>query len=146
MEGESTPVALHGGVTLTIIAAAGSLTGMALSSPGQRLMSWLVVLFAAGTLLGHVCVLEPGHPHLGDPSAGIGSAGSDSGGPVTIDEASCESLKPASASAWSVMRAIDNRSLPAAGLAGRDPVRVGRAASASVRHPPLFVLHAALLI
>jgi hypothetical protein len=117
---------------------------MAPSSPGHRLMCRLVVLFAVGTLLGHVCALEPGHHHPADASAGIGFAGPDSGGPVAIDEASCENLKPASV--WPVIRAIDNRPLPVPGLVVPGSVRAGRAASALVPRPPLFVLHAALLI
>jgi len=107
-------------------------------------MCWLVVLFAVGTLLGPVCALESGHHHLADASAGIGSAGPDFGGPVTIDQASCESLKPASA--WPVMRAIDSRPPPVPGLAVPDSTRAGRAATVPVPRLPLFVLHAALLI
>ena len=102
------------------------------------------MLFAVATMLGHVCGLEPGHHHLADASAWIGSAGPDSGGPVAIDEASCESLKPPSA--WPVMRAIDSQPLPVPGLAVPGLARAGQAASAPVPRPPLFVLHAALLI
>jgi hypothetical protein len=111
---------------------------------GSPLMCRLVLLFAVGTLLGHVCAPEPGHHHLVDASACIGSTGPDSGGPMAIDEASCESLKPASA--WPVMRAIDSRPLPVSGLAVRDSARAGRAADVPVPRLPLFVLHAALLI
>ena len=114
------------------------------SSPGHRLMSRLVVAFAVATMLGHVCGLDPGHHHLADASAEIGSAGHDTGGRVAIDDASCESLKPASA--WPVMRAIDGQPLPVPGLAVPRSVRAGQAASVPVPRPPLFVLHAALLI
>jgi hypothetical protein len=88
---------------------------------------------------------EPGHHHhLADASAWIGSVGPDSGGPVAIDEASCESLKPASA--WPVMRAIDSRPLPVSGLAVPGSAGAGQAATVPVPRLPLFVLHAALLI
>jgi hypothetical protein len=107
-------------------------------------MSRLVVAFAVATLLGHVCGLEPGHHHLADASAAIGSAGPDSGGPMAIGEASCESLKPASA--WPVMRAVDSRPLPVPGPTVPGLPRVGRAADVPVPRLPLFVLHAALLI
>jgi hypothetical protein len=107
-------------------------------------MSRLVVAFAVATLLGHVCGLDPGHHHLADASAGIGSASHDSGGRVAIDDASCESLKPESA--WPVMRTLDSQPLPFPGLAVPGSVRAGRAASAPGPHLPLFVLHAALLI
>jgi hypothetical protein len=117
---------------------------MAPSSPGHRLMCWLVVLFAFGTLLGHVCALEPGHHHPADASAGIGFAGPHSGEPVAIDEASCESLKPASV--WPVIRVIDGRPLPVPGRAVPGSVRAGQAANVPVPRLPLFVLHAALLI
>lgn len=116
---------------------------MASLSPGHQLMCRLVTLFAVATLLGHVCGLEPGHPHLADASTWIGSPGIDSGGPVAIDEASCESLK--SASAWPVMRAIDSRPLPVPGLACGSAM-AGRDADVPIPRLPLFVLHAALLI
>jgi hypothetical protein len=117
---------------------------MAPSSPGSALMCRFVVLFAVATLLGHVCGLEPGHHHLADASTWIGSAGPDSGGAVAIGEASCESLKPASA--WPGMRAVDSRPLPVLGPTVPSFVRARRAASASVQDVALFVLHAALLI
>jgi hypothetical protein len=107
-------------------------------------MSRLVVAFAVATLLGHVCGLEPGHHHLTDASAGIGSASHDSGGRVAIDDASCESLKPESA--WPVMRVIDGQPLPVPGPTVPGLPRVGRAADVPVPRLALFVLHAALLI
>ena len=117
---------------------------MAPSSPGPRLVCRLVVLFAVATLLGHVCGLDPDHHHLADASAWIDSAGPDSGRPVAIDEASCESLK--SASAWPVMRAVDSRPFPVPGLAARGSASGGRAADVPIPRLPLFVLYAALLI
>jgi hypothetical protein len=113
-------------------------------SPGQWLWCRLIVLFALGTLLGHVCALEPGHHDLADVSAGIGSADLDFGGAVTIHEASCESLKPAFT--WPGMRVTDSRPLPVPGLAVSGSARAWRAANAPVPRVPLFVLHAALLI
>jgi hypothetical protein len=117
---------------------------MAPSSLGRQLMCRVVVLFAFGVLLGHVCALEPAHHHRADASVGIGSAGPDSGGPVAIDDASCENLKPESA--WPVMRAIDGQPLPVPGHTVPGLPRVGRAADVPVPRLPLFVLHAALLI
>jgi hypothetical protein len=114
------------------------------SSPGRWLMGRLVMMFAVATLLGHVCTRDPAHHHRAEASVGIGSAGPDSGGPVVIDEASCESLKPASA--WPVMRAIDSGPLPVSGLAVPGSARAGQAATVPVPRLPLFVLHAALLI
>jgi hypothetical protein len=113
-------------------------------SPGHPLMCRLVVLFAVGALLGHVCALEPNHHHLANASASIGSAGPDAGEPVAMEDASCEGLKPASA--WPVLRAIDSPPLSVPGRAVPGSVRAGRAASALVPRPPLFLLHAALLI
>ena len=115
-----------------------------LRSPDQSLWRRLIVLFAFGTLLGHVCVLEPGHHDLADVSAGIGSADPDLGGSVAIHAASCESLK--SSSAWPGMRAIDSRPLPVPGLAVSGSARAWRAANVPVPRVPRFVLHAALLI
>lgn len=117
---------------------------MAPSSPGSALMCRLVVLFAVATLLGHVCGLEPDHHHPANASVSIGSAGPDSGEPVAIEDASCESLKPASA--WPVMRAIDSPSLPVPGRAVQGLVRAEWASNVPVPRLPLFVLHAALLI
>jgi hypothetical protein len=102
------------------------------------------MVFAVATLLGHVCTLEPAHHHRAEASAWIGSAGPDSCGPVAIDEASCESLKPATA--WPLMRAIDGQPLPVPGPIVPGLPRVGRAADVPVPRLPLFVLHAALLI
>ena len=107
-------------------------------------MRRLVVLFAIGTLLGHVCGLEPGHQHLADASASIGSTGPDSDGPVAIEDASCDSLKPASL--WPVIRAIDSRPLVVPGLAVRASARARRDVDVAIPRLPLFVLHAALLI
>jgi hypothetical protein len=132
------------GVTLTITGAADSFSGMALSSSGHSLVRRVVVLFAFGTLLGYVCVLEPGHHHPADASAWIGSAHPGSHGPLPIDEASCESLKPASV--WPVIRLVDPAPLSLAGLSVLGSMRAGRAARVPVSRPPLFVLHAALLI
>jgi hypothetical protein len=106
-------------------------------------MCRLVALFAVAPLLGHVCELGSGHHHVADASAWIGSPGPDAGGSVAIDEASCESLRPASA--WPVMRAIGSRPLPVPGLAVPGLARAGRVA-VPVPRLPLFVLHAALLI
>jgi hypothetical protein len=132
------------GVTLTIPVAASSLSGMAPPSPGPRLMCRLVVLFAVATLLGHVCGLEPDHHHLADASAWIGSAGPDSGGPVTIDEASCDSVKPTTV--WPVIRPIDSQPLHVADLVVPGSARAGWAPNVPVPCLRLFVLHAALLI
>jgi hypothetical protein len=107
-------------------------------------MDWLVVLFAAGTLLGHACALEGDHQHLADAPARIGSANADSGEPVTINGTSCEGAKPTSV--WPVTRTIDGRPFPAPGLAAPSSARAGQTASAFAPRPPLYVLHAALLI
>ena len=107
-------------------------------------MCRLVVLFAIGVLLGHVCALEPDHRHAANASASIGSAGPDSGEPVAIEDASCESLKPASAGP--VMRAIDSPPLPVPGRAVQGSVSAECASNVPVPRLPLFVLHAALLI
>jgi hypothetical protein len=117
---------------------------MAPSSPGRRLMRRFVMLFALGTLLGHVCALEPGHHHPVDGSPWIGPGGQDSRGPLPIDEASCENVKPASV--WPVIRLIDTWPLSLPDLAVLGSIRAWRAASIPVSRPPLFVLHAALLI
>ena len=106
-------------------------------------MSRLVVAFAVATLLGHVCGLDPGHHHLADASAPLGSASHDSGGRVAIYDASCESLKPESA--WPVMRAIDGQPLPVPGPIVAWFAEGGRAADVPVPRLPLWVLHAALL-
>ena len=107
-------------------------------------MCRLVVLFAIGVLLGHVCAVEPGHHHPASASAWISSAGPDSVEPVAIEDASCDSLKPASA--WPVMRAIDSPPLPVPARAVQGSVRAGWASNVPGRRLPLFVLHAALLI
>ena len=107
-------------------------------------MCRLVVLFAVVTLLGHVCGLEPGHHHLADASAWISSAGPDSGGSVTIDEASCDSVKPTTV--WPVIRNIDSRPLHVPDLVVPGSARAGWAPNLPVPRLPLFVLHAALLI
>jgi hypothetical protein len=107
-------------------------------------MCRLVVLFAVATLLGHVCGLEPDHHHLADASVWIGSAASDVGGPVTIDEASCDSVKPTTV--WPVIRPIDNQPLHVPGLAVPGSARAGWAQNVPVPRLRLFVLHAALLI
>ena len=117
---------------------------MAPSSPGSARMCRLVVLFAVATLLGHVCGLEPDHHHPANASVSIGSAGPDSGEPVAIEDASCESLPPASA--WPVMRAIDSPPLPVPGRAVQGLMRAEWASNVPVPRLPLFVLHAALLI
>lgn len=107
-------------------------------------MCRLVVLFAVATLLGHVCGLEPDHHHLADATAWISPAGFDSGGAVTIDEASCDSVKPTTV--WPVIRPIDSQSLHVVDLVVPGSARAGWAPNVSVPRLPLFVLHAALLI
>jgi hypothetical protein len=119
---------------------------MAPSSPGYALMGRVVVLFAVATLLGHVCGLEPGHHHQADASTGIGSPGPDSGGPVAIDGASCESLKPAAGWPGPVVRAIDSQPLHVPDLVEPGSTRGGWAPNVPVPRLRLFVLHAALLI
>lgn len=131
-------------VTLTITVAASSLSGMAPPSPGPGLLCRLVVLFAVSTLLGHVCGLEPGHHHLAGASAWIIPAGADSGGPVTIDEASCDSVKPTTV--WPVIRPIASQPLHVPNLVEAGSARAGWAPNLPIPRLRLFVLHAALLI
>jgi hypothetical protein len=132
------------GATLTIPVVASSLSGMAPSLRGPQLMRRLVVLFAVATLLGHVCGLEPDHHHLADASAWIGSAGPDSGRSMTIDEASCDSVKPTAV--WPVIRPIDSQPPYVPDLVVPGSARAGWAPNVQVPRLRLFVLHAALLI
>jgi hypothetical protein len=117
---------------------------MAPPSPGPRLMCRWAVLFAVATLLGHVCGLEPGHHHLADASAWISPGGPDSGGPVTIEAASCDSVKPTTV--WPVIRPIDGQPLQVADLVEPGSARADWAPNVPVPRLRLFVLHAALLI
>ena len=131
-------------VTLTIAVAAGSLSDMALSSPGHRLMCQLVVLFALGTLLGHVCALEGGHAHPPHMASSASSADTHSGGSVAIHEGSCEGLKPTSTS--SVLRLIGSRPLAVSYLVVAAPATAAGIVSAPVPRQALFVLHGAALL
>jgi hypothetical protein len=110
----------------------------------QRVRAWLVLLVAIGALLGHVCTM-PLHAHAEEAaSATAGSGGHDDSDDHVVYHASCEALRTAPAQLTpSVMMSstIVRAPVPVARETARVAASVFRAES-----PPLFLLHAALLI
>jgi hypothetical protein len=105
------------------------------------LVAGALLTLAIVAVLGHICVL-PAHVHA-VPVEGHGSHGDDSSD-NSIHTASCDALKSTSATlsivptATSTLLVVEPTSL-------RRPVNTDPA-SGHAESPPLFLLHAALLI
>jgi hypothetical protein len=110
----------------------------------RQVKAWLVLLVAIGAVLGHVCLM-PFHAHADEAaSATPGPGGHDDSDARAVYRASCEALRtvPAQLPPSAVMvSTLASLLPPLAREAPRVPAPVFRAES-----PPLFLLHAALLI
>lgn len=109
----------------------------------RQVRAWLVLLVAIGAVLGHVCMM-PLHAHAEDAtSATPDPAGHDDSDARAVYRASCEALRsaPAQPPTSAVMASTLGPPPPLPREVARVPAPVVRAGS-----PPLFLLHAALLI
>jgi hypothetical protein len=114
-------------------------------SDGIRVSKWLVLLVAIAAVLSHVCVLP--HAHAEEPVATTThdhEPGGDAADDDAVHGASCDVLRTAPTQR-SVLDCTAVRFAPhvepAVQLVARTPAVVSRGPS-----PPLFLLHASLLI
>ena len=123
----------------TIRTLAGGMRGLK-HTHGILVIALLIVAIAA--VLGHVCVL-PAHAHA-VPVDGHGSHSEDSS-ENSVHTASCDALKSASATLSIAPTATSTLLIVAEPISMRRPVDTA-AAGGRAESPPLFLLHAALLI
>ena len=103
---------------------------------------WTLLVLSVAALMGHICVL-PGHVHAETPATQT-----DADHPHEADEAvhaaSCEAMR----SAWVGSPIVLAPSVGAltATLVGQPKTWIRSSRSPSVKSPPLFLLHASLLI
>jgi hypothetical protein len=110
----------------------------------RQVRAWLVLLVAIGTVLGHVC-MGPLNAHADDAaSAAPGPGGHDDSDDGAVHCASYEALRtaPAQLSPSAVVASALASPLPPL---ARETARVP-ATVFCPESPPLFLLHAALLI
>jgi len=110
----------------------------------RQIRAWLVLLVAIGAVLGHVCLM-PLHTHADEAASATPSPGGhdDSDGRA-VYRASCEALPTAPAQLPPSARVVSTLAPPPPPIA-REAARVS-APVFRVESPPLFLLHAALLI
>jgi hypothetical protein len=106
----------------------------------HRVVLWLAVT----ALLGHVCGLEGTHTHAPQVTSSASSADAHPAEAAAIHDASCEGLKPTSASPDAGVRSSQPHAVSDEAIA--EPARAAQIASAPPRYHALFVLHGALLI
>lgn len=106
----------------------------------RQVRAWLVLLVAIGAVLGHVMSL---HAHAEDPTTASAAGGHDDNDDPAVYRASCEALRtiPAQVPTTAVTASTLGPPPPLPREVARVPTPVVRAGS-----PPLFLLHAALLI
>jgi hypothetical protein len=107
---------------------------------------WFLIALGVVTVLGHVCV-EPFHAHAGVITTHEGHDahdGADETGHDTAHAASCDAVKAQSPAALDVL-ILDAISAVPPEFA---PIQIARADTPAIlgSPPPLFLLHAALLI
>lgn len=114
---------------------------MRVETRGQELVAVAMLIIAIVAVLGHVCVL-PVHAHAA-PAESHDSHG-DEPGDNSVHTASCDALKSTSAAALIVPAAAWS---PLVAVEAAGPRLFDAAPSRSrAESPPLFLLHAALLI
>src|SRR3989442_6202700 len=114
--------------------------------PVGRFSSWFLIILGAVMVLSHVCA-EPFHAHAGTITAHEGHDshdGADETGHDAVHAASCDAVKAQSPAA------LDMLILDAISAAPPQftPIDIVRADTPAIlgSPPPLFLLHAALLI
>ena len=106
------------------------------------LARWTLLVLSVAVLMGHICVL-PGHVHTDTPARQT-----DGDHPHDADQAvhaaSCEAVRPA----WTGCPIVLAPSVGAvtATLVAPSKTWISSSRSPSVKSPPLFLLHASLLL
>jgi hypothetical protein len=110
----------------------------------SSLLRWTLLSLAVLAVVGHVCVL-PTHAHSPSMTAGAGAEPSHDGHPAepSVHAAFCDAALPGVAWAPPATGLMMSAPPAAVALPGRP---VGLPASTTAPSPPLFLLHASLLI
>lgn len=106
------------------------------------LARWTLLVLSVAMLMGHICVL-PGHVHADTPARQTG-ADHPHDAEEAVHAASCEAVRPA----WVGCPVVLAPSVGAvtALLVAPSKTWISNSRSPSVKSPPLFLLHASLLI
>lgn len=113
---------------------------------GRPLMCRVVLVVALAALLGHVCALETDAAHGLAEHARSAGAAPEHQGPEASDlhVASCDGIKPTSMGP--LVSTVDSRPMATVRLGRIWPRPFLGVSSLAVSRPPLFILHASLLI